>query len=231
MAVTVTDYRWFRDWRPDWAQAYCLTVISDDTVDDALARLGATDVAVAHGFDEFFQRAVDCSPHGYDPFDTLVGAIDVGQGAVLLIEVNGFVGVTERLIGPLAPRRTIVALFRNVNAVYRLHWWRDGQLLLDMDLLFPSQRFGAHPDALLGDMTEVGLAVDDPVGTGVADVSGVDHDAAGLALLQRITGVAVTADLLQHCAVACGRVVAPSAEDQQRYGTALHATWRHPTVW
>lgn len=223
ISTTSADFAWWRDWRPEWAQAYCVTLMSDTTVERVLTSLRATKIDVAHGFDAFHARAVEA----YDPVETLVGLIGVEDGWVVMAEVNGFIGVTERLIGPLSPGRTIVSHFRNVNAVYRFHWWLDGALLIDIDLLFPHDRFGADPDKLLADIDDVGVSLNNPDG----EPADVDHDAAGFALIQRITGVSCTAALFEHGEFTTGCVATPSPEDELRYRHALHQTWRNPTVW
>ena len=115
---------------------------------------------------------------------------DIDDGWALIAEINGYVGVTERLIEPMSVGRTVVSHFRNVNAAYRFHWWRDGTLLVDVDLLFPAARFGADPDALAEDIRDVGIPLDRP-----DDIAAVDLSAAGFALAQRITNVTCTPEL------------------------------------
>ena len=82
---------------------------------------------------------------------------------------------------PLSGGRTVVSHFRNINSVSRFHWWRDGRLLLDVDLLFPDERLGAEPD-VLGDLQDLGA----------------DLTAAGFTLAERITGVSCTQELFER---------------------------------
>lgn len=99
----------------------------------------------------------------------------------MMAEANGFLGVTGGVIGPLTGGRTVVAHFRNINAVQRFHWRHDARLWVDADLLFPDERFGEEPDAL-GALEDIGS---DPV-------------TAGFTLAERITGLNCTAELFDR---------------------------------
>ncbi len=75
----------------------------------------------------------------------------------LVAEVNGYVGVTERLIGPLSSGRTVVSHFANVNAVHTFHWWHDGAAVGRRRLMFPAERDGTDPDVLVDHVRGVGI--------------------------------------------------------------------------
>ncbi|VEG14693.1 Uncharacterised protein [Mycolicibacterium phlei] len=109
-----------------------------------------------------YDRDVSDWTGGGESSGELIGVADIDDGWALIAEINGYVGVTERLIEPMSVGRTVVSHFRNVNAAYRFHWWRDGTLLVDVDLLFPAARFGADPDALAEDIRDVGIPLDRP---------------------------------------------------------------------
>ena len=204
-----------------------MTLVGDITAEGLIASLGAEAVAQVSGIDALNLRTVEHWDGGYDPALTVIGAVDIGGGWSLLAEINGYVGVTERLMGPASIGRTIVSHFRNINAAYRFHWWRDGRLLVDFDLLFPTERFGADPDAFLDDLRGVGI----PLNAEPDDIAGIDLSAAGFALAQRITGVACTPQLFEKSDFLVAIVPTPPLEDQQRYGEALRATWSLPTTW
>jgi Family of unknown function (DUF6461) len=150
--------------------------------------LGSSPIAKVHGIDALLERTVEHWDRGYDPFQAVIGVADIDGSWALIAEMNGYVGVTERLIGPISTGRTIVSHYRNINAVHRFNWWRAGRLLVDLDLLFPTERFGADPDALLEDVRGVGI----PLDAESDDIAGMDLSAAGFALAQRITNVACT---------------------------------------
>lgn len=227
LSVTAADYAWWAQWRPDWAEAHCVTLVSDATAEEVVTSLSGDPVTRVRGIDALYERAVDNWPGGYDPSHAAVGVADAGHGWALIAEINGYVGVTERLIGPMAPGRTIVSHFRNINAAYRFHWWRDGWLVVDFDLLFPMERFGSDPDAVVDDIRGVGVPLDEPP----EDFAAVDLGAAGFALAERITGVVCTPELFERSDFLVAAVEVPGSQEQQRYGEALWKTWHSPTAW
>ncbi|MEV3926650.1 DUF6461 domain-containing protein [Actinomadura coerulea] len=78
----------------------------------------------------------------------------------------------------------VVSHYRNINAVTLFHWWEDGELRTQFE--WPVHRSGSSPDALVQTMAEVGF-----------DLVGGSSDVAGnLALAEELTGVRITADLL-----------------------------------
>ena len=193
-----------------------------------LTGLNAADIGEATSFDAFYDRAVQGWSDDFDVSRAVIGVTGLDDGWAVMVEVNGYVGVTERLIGPMSPGRTIVSHFRNINAAYSFHWWHDGQHMVNFDLMFPAEsRFGAEPDALNDDIR----------GAGIPWRSTADHDldfdysAAGFALTQRITGVACTPRLFEDSAFRMATVDLPDSSDDQRYGDVLRTTWRHPEVW
>lgn len=203
MSATLADYQWWQSFRPDWSDAHCVTLISDTTSPQVIDALGGRTVAHAPGVDALMTRSFEHWGDTHDSETAIIGVTDIGAGWALIAEVNGYLGVTPELIAPVSAGRTVVSHFRNVNAVYRFNWWRDGQLLTDLDLLFPAERFGAEPDALTADIAGVGIPLDDE------DVSSVDLSAAAFALAERITGVACTAELFERAAFTVATVPMP----------------------
>lgn len=98
--------------------------------------------------------------------------------------------------------------------------WRDGWLLVDFDLLSPTERFGASPDVLLDDIRGVGI----PLDAQPDEIAGINLSAAGFALAQRITNVACTQELFERNNFLVAVVAMPNGE-------ALRATWHTPTTW
>lgn len=227
MPATAADYAWWGRWRPAWTEAHCVTLVSDSTAADVVAALGAEPADHVHGFDALFERTVGDWPGGYDPARAILGVADLDHGWTLVAEVNGFVGVTERLIGPLSVDRTIVSHFGNVNSASRFQFWRAGRLLVDVDLMFAAERFGADPDVLGDDLRDVGVPLDaDPT-----EIAEIDLSAAGFALAERITDVRCTPELFENSTFLVAAVDLPGGEEQQRYTEALAATWRIPETW
>lgn len=169
----------------DWAwtdEGHCVTLLGGITPEAVIAALGASPLARLRGIDALVEQAqARWDESGYNPDEALIGIADIGADWALIAEVNGYLGVTEDATGPLSGGRTVVSHFRNINAVSRFHWWRDGRLLVDVDLLFPEERLGAEPDAL-----------------GNLDDLGTDLVAAGFQLAERITGVACTPAMFER---------------------------------
>jgi hypothetical protein len=206
LSVTAEDYSWWRQWRPAWAEAHCVTLVSDATVEDVIDSLHAHEVTRAQGIDALYERVVEDWPGDYDPFAAKIGVADIGHGWVLVAEINGYAGVTEALVGPVSSGRTVVSHFGNVNAVHRFQWWRDGLLLVDFDPMFPMERYGSDPDALAEYIMGVGIRIDaEP-----EDIAGADLSAAGFALAERITGVACTPDMFERSDFLMATVTIPS---------------------
>jgi hypothetical protein len=194
LSVTAEDYSWWGQWRPSWAEAHCVTLVSDATVEDVVDSLRAHAVARVQGIDALYERVVEDWPEDYDPFTAKIGIADIGHGWVLVAEINGYAGVTEALIGPVSSGRTVVSHFGNVNAVHRFQWWHDGRLLVDFDPMFPTERYGSDPDALAEHIGGGGILVDaEP-----EDINDVDLSAAAFALAERITGVACTPEMFER---------------------------------
>ncbi|MUL78860.1 hypothetical protein FZI94_22725 [Mycobacterium sp. CBMA226] len=202
-----------------------MTLVGDTSAAEVIGSLRADVLGSVQGIDALYDLAVADWPAGFDP--GLIGVTEIDGTWALIAEINGFVGVTERLIGPMSVGRTIVSHFANVNAVHRFNWWRDGQLVVDFDLLFPAERFGADPMALRDDLGAVGV----PLDADSEQIAGIDLSAAGFALAERLTDVACTPELFERSDFVVARVAIPGADDQQRYGEALRAAWCHPATW
>ena len=200
--VTSDDYAWFEQRYGGWSEiGYCLTLISDMTANDLLNSLAAQPIGEITGVADLADPSMDAWDT-YGGGELVVGAATLPSGWTLMVEDNGFVGVTNSVMERVATGRQIVAHYRNVNAVDRFTWWRDGVVQLSFEPLFASDRDGESPDVLLETMREVGFQVDDSD----TDVADVKHTEAAFALAERITGVVLTPDVLDNATFALGRV-------------------------
>lgn len=205
MAATAADYHWWQAFRPEWSAAHCITLVGDANPAQVIEMLDGAIAAPSVGVDELIRRSLEHWDHTLHQDTAIVGVADIGNGWVQIAEVNGYLGVTTELIEAASAGRTIVAHFRNINAVSRFTWWRDGVLVTDLDLLFPTERFGTEPDALREDLAGVGIAPD------AADAAAVDLSAAGFALAERITGVVCTPGMFERAAFTVAVVPIPSS--------------------
>ncbi|WP_078324650.1 DUF6461 domain-containing protein [Mycobacteroides salmoniphilum] len=85
-----------------------------ESVEPGLARL--------RGVDALYECDVEDWAGSGEPSGELIGVVAIDGGWALTAEINGYVGVTERLVGPMSVGRTVVLHFCNVNAAYRFHW-------------------------------------------------------------------------------------------------------------
>jgi hypothetical protein len=193
---TYVDYLWFEERFPHLAEAYCVTLVGDETSPGLLDRFGVVGDRVDRvGVGELVDRSYAVwDAHQGDV--QLVAATSVGQWA-LAVEVNGCLGVTEELFGRLSAGSRLVSHFRNVNAADRFSLVDDGRLVVDFEPLFAWHRSGSDPDVYAELMRTVGMRMgqDDDLG---------EPDAAAFALAEAITGVRLTAELFERSTFACG---------------------------
>ena len=188
-AATAHDCLWFDEHFPDLAEAYCVTLVRGLTPEALLTRLGATEIRHVTGVDGLHEPAYGAGePH--DGARLFAGVTAIGEWA-LMVEPNGYLDVTDEIVGPLSLRTTVVSHFCNVNAVDRFNWYEDGGLLLHFEPLFPYRRDGSDPDGLLDDMRAAGFDL--------SEDEDRDFDLcteAAFALAERTTGVRLTRELL-----------------------------------
>jgi hypothetical protein len=193
--MKATDYLWFEE-SCRISEAYCLTLVEGLGAAEALERIDAKQVGRAAGLEEF----VDSSQYEFDTLTFSIGATEVGDWT-MLVEKNGYLGVTEKVIEPLSTGTQVVSHFCNVNALDRFCWMVDGDLRLYFEPLFPDVRSGSDPDGQIDAMLAAGFDLSD------SDDENHDyilHTAATFALAERLTGVRVTAELLETADYLCG---------------------------
>ncbi|MGW4494767.1 DUF6461 domain-containing protein [Streptomyces sp. NPDC004376] len=198
MAVSADDYAWFEDRFPDLSEAYCVTLVRGLSPDEVLRRLDGHEEPAVTGVDAMVEAAFALLDRS-DGTRQFVAMTAVGEWT-LLIEPNGYAGVTEPVALPASAGTAWVSHFVNINGVDWFLWAEDGVLRLGFEPGFPEERAGSTPDELL-DAMGFPVGDDDPE----PDVS----SAAAFALAQHLTGVAVTPELLDGTAFWCGSVPIP----------------------
>ncbi|WP_229876801.1 DUF6461 domain-containing protein [Streptomyces nojiriensis] len=200
MTKTGADYAWFENDFPDIAEAYCFTLVRGLSPAELISRLEGRWEAPLQGIAE----VVDAAFAQYDlegGARQLIGMTTLGAWT-LLIEPNGYLGVTEERALPASAGASWVSHFVNVNAVGTFLWAEDQVLRLCFDPMFPEDRWGTTPDELLDVMTRIGFHVDDDAPEAEINLS----SPAALALAEHLTGVAVTPALLQDTTFSCATV-------------------------
>ncbi|MET8829511.1 DUF6461 domain-containing protein [Streptomyces sp. NPDC004610] len=198
MTKTAADYTWFENDFPDIAEAYCFTLVRDTTPAELISRLQGRPEAPLRGI----AAVVDAAFARYDTEEgnrQLVAMTTVDTWT-LLIEPNGYLGVTEEEALPASAGTSWISHFTNINALGTFLWAEDQVLRLCFDPMFPDDRWGAAPDELLDVMRRIGfhLGVEAPE----PDLS----PQAAFALAEHLTGVAVTPALLRDTMFTCATV-------------------------
>ncbi|MFD5787532.1 DUF6461 domain-containing protein [Streptomyces sp. NPDC127037] len=198
MTTTGADYVWFEDDFPDIAEAYCFTLVRGLTPDDLVSRLDGRREEPLRGIDAVVDAAfAEFQREG--GARQMVALTTVGEWT-LLIEPNGYLGVTEEYVLAASAGVSWVSHFVNVNAVGTFLWAEDRDLRLCFDPMFPEDRWGAAPDGLLDVMRRVGFhfGEDEPE----PDLS----SPAAFALAEHLTGVALTPEILRDTTFSCATV-------------------------
>ncbi|MCI3275813.1 DUF6461 domain-containing protein [Streptomyces cylindrosporus] len=195
------DYAWLRERHRSLREAYCITLVSEIAPEPLLQRLGAEAGTEVTGVGGLFEPAFDTWEE-HQGRELFVAAAAVGGWSVL-VEVNGYLGVTSAAVRPLSRGRTVVAHHRSVDALDHFIWLADGELILGFEPLFPYRREGSRAEAFAPRMRESGFLL----------CPGQDldhqHTEAAFALAERITGIRLTADTLDSLEFVCGRAPAP----------------------
>lgn len=200
--TTAADYAWLDEQYADLTEAYCLTLVQGLTPEELLQALGAEPEPRIVGVAEL-------SEPSYDSWDLrgddllFVAATALGDWT-LMVEYNGYLGITEEAMLPVSRGRTVVSHFRNVNAVDHFNWYQDGTTRLHFEPLFPSHRDGTHPDELLTAMREAGFDLSEE-----EDRDFRAHTEAAFALAHRITGQLLTPQLFAAAEFVCGLAPVP----------------------
>jgi hypothetical protein len=197
------DYEWADDWYDSIGQAYCLTLAEGLTPAQFLDRISAVPSGTSEGLEAIGIRSQQLWEQ--DPVSrAIIGVTEVrdadGSPWALGVEVNGFLGATPEVIGPLSAGTRVVSHFANASAE-RFYWMADGRVALTFDPLFPQDREGSESRAATGKLRAAGFSLAD-------DAENIDHPtASAFALAQHITKVEVTRDLLETATYELG--VAP----------------------
>jgi hypothetical protein len=167
---------------PALASGFCFTLVNGLTPAQVIERLNGTELEridwaqmVAAGDGER-ARADRC----------FIGVARIDDWS-LIVEDNGSLGVTQRLVRPLSEEGLVMAYRGDAEGAGRLLVLRDGDLELDFDSRRPEKWGGSRPGAYMPAMRSAGLAG----GTAVTHPTG-----PALAFLAGQTGVALTRELL-----------------------------------
>jgi len=198
MMKTGADYESFENDFPDIAEAYCFTLVRGLSPAEVVSRLEGRPELPLHGIG----AVVDAAFAQYDLTEgdrQLVAMTAVGAWT-LLIEPNGYLGVSEDRALPASAGASWVSHFVNINGVGTFLWAEDQVLRLSFDPLFPEVRWGTAPDELLDVIQRIGFHFGE-------DAPETDLSApAAFALAEHLTGVAITPELLEVTPFTCATI-------------------------
>ncbi len=183
----MSDFAWLNyDSRPGaWmAEASCFTFIRSRSARWAADTAGLADV------EEVDLSAVE--DYGSEFTEFGIGLYDESEWAVIY-QWNGF---PEQFVRDLVERQEVdeaVIVFWNVNSVVEFSYYRRGSMVVGFE--FPDERWGADPDALLGQMDRARVTMQTYEST---DESGPAYYRSLLALAAGITGVVLGPTFLQR---------------------------------
>ncbi|GAB3205341.1 hypothetical protein GCM10027294_03320 [Marinactinospora endophytica] len=179
-AALARDYAWLQETQPDLAEAYCLSYVKGVGKAEALCRLGADERRLRSlPIAEAVEAGLCCE--GAPPMTA--HALQV-NGWTLLVEPTGCRATRPERYRALSAGTELVSVRVVMEHRYEFRWVADGVLRTFFDVRFPDARKGTEPDALLAEMTAVGIDTD-------AEAVHPDPGAAALALAERVTGVRV----------------------------------------
>lgn len=201
---TSADYGWIKEWqRGLFLDAYCLTFVRGLAAAELLDRLAAADRSSLQGVTPLALASLDAwNAHGGR---SLMVGVTQAPGWAVMLECNGYVGVTVELMAPVSAGTSVVGHYRNVNALDQFLWLEDGELRLRFEPLFPDVRNGTAADDVVDDLEAAGFDL-----RPAAERDFSSHTAAAFALGERITGVRVSGEMLDAATFVTGLVRLPS---------------------
>jgi len=175
------DYWWFAI-DPDLTKGFCITWVQGMTPADVLKRLGGKELERVG-----WQQLVGSGDGQQGPaYEYFIGVARIGEWS-LIVEDNGDLGVTDRLVDRLSVGTTVVAHRHKPDGHGRFLVLRDAVVELDFDPAAYTVRGGTRATELAPTIAAAGF--------------GARRDPrqpllAGLALAERLTGIPMSKDLL-----------------------------------
>jgi hypothetical protein len=204
MSAASSDYGWTAGWHGWPIGAYCLTLLRGLTPLEVLDRLNVKNRTRIAGAGAIIEPSIDAwGTHGGAE---LFVAVTETDGWSVMVEQNGFIGVTDHIMTAVSKGTKTVSHFRNINALDRFLWLEDGKLVLEFEPLFPARRSGtrANDDDILTELTAAGF----DLRTG-EERTFLRHTEAAFAFAERMTGVRVTPEFLDEATFVAGLAPLP----------------------
>lgn len=182
-AAVASDYRWLAA-SDEFGKAFSFIWVNGLTSLEVLDRLGGKELERV-----FWHQLVGPGDGQRGPADQRYFGVARIDDWVLVVEDNGTLGISDEVLGPLSAKTTVVAHYRAADGHGRLLVLTDGGVDLQFDPLASAKRTGRRAAELSPVIASVGF-------TGTGDP--VTCTAAAFALTERLTGIAVTRELLEE---------------------------------
>ncbi|MER7134498.1 DUF6461 domain-containing protein [Streptosporangium saharense] len=214
MITTSDDHSWFsRERFPELAGAYCFTYVRGLTAEELVTRLGVRPEDCSRVTLDELARYSNLNFHRQQSF----GAVAVGDW-VLMVEVNGLLGVTEEVNLPLsAGTRLVSHFYLDIEDMDYFHWVDDGKIRFEyayqegyshwiedgkVRLEFPPQE--NYSEETPDELAETMRRLSSPAYPAIAP-----HEGPSFLLAECLTGITMTPRLLEESTYLCGGVANP----------------------
>jgi hypothetical protein len=188
-AAVAGDYRWFTA-DTDLTKGFCFTWVQNLGPRQVIERLNATELERV-GWRQLVGSGDGQLP-GADRF--FFGVARVADWS-LIVEDAGALGATDALARSLSAGTRLVSHYRDAGGRGRFLLLADRTTELDFDPIEPSRRAGRQAQELAPILEVAGFTGVTGVAAGTGRPSAVATEAA-FALTERVTGIAMTLELL-----------------------------------
>ncbi|WP_350279619.1 DUF6461 domain-containing protein [Kribbella sp. HUAS MG21] len=193
------DYSWFAGSALDYG--YCMTFVQGLTPGEVLQRIDGEVLERRTGLHAFIDFADRSFPWpGREDRRSPVGAVAL-DGWSMLLERNGFLGVSTGILDPLSVGTQVVSHYKNVDGEDRFCWMIDRDLRVKFEPFLADRRSGSDPDGLVDVMRQVGFDL-----RGLEERDASMRTGATFALTEHLTGLKITKDTLDAAEYLCAKV-------------------------
>ncbi|MFJ7213472.1 DUF6461 domain-containing protein [Amycolatopsis sp. NPDC098790] len=161
---------------------WCLTCVRRVSAEDLLAAAGATTVADARW------DAGQAQSEAHHRGGAGVRVASSGDWSIL-IELQSLKGADGEWLQSISRGGEAVCFYHSGSGMERFSHAVDGVLVTEFEPAIPARRSGTEPDRLVADMRAAGIDPDGVTGDG-------DLGVAALRLVERVSGVRLTSDLV-----------------------------------
>ncbi len=178
------DYRWITA-GDDFAKGFSFVWVRDRTTRQVLDRLGGKELERV-----FWHQLVGPGDGQRGTAgQRFFGVARVDDDWVLVVEENGTLGVSDPLLGRLSEQTTVISHYRGADGDERMLVLTDGAVDLRFDPQSDAPRTGRRATELSAEITSAGFD---------ATAGPQSRTAAAFALTERLTGVALTRELVEE---------------------------------